>query len=454
MAKKKLNETPDDSLKVLSPEEIKEAEKTLKPAGELVPIGNEWGTALGIDQSKVNGYLLAFTPHISKIVELEDKFNKINFEEPTDADVELAKELLPLYRENRKSSDATHKSEKDSFVKEGRLLDKLKNAVLAGTSIKEDKLKEVVDFAEKKENERISALVNERRELLEAQDYDASFLTDLGIMEANRFNKLLSKATETKTALDKAVKYDEQEEQKKQELEARKKLRIDLITSVGCEWNEEKAHYSNVDDFEINLKAVNEATEEQFKEWYDAAKVKFDTRKLEEANALQAEKEKAEKITNRINAITAQGLIFDEVTGLYTGYGQTISLVQVKTLGAQGFTDWFNGAKAAVKTAKDKAAAEALELKNKQSAEKAEADRLKKAEADRVAEEKRKKDAAEALKRAPDKEKFRDFYLKLKALIIEFPIMESEAGKDAGRAFQIASHKCLDTARIEAQKLV
>ena len=78
---------------VLSADQIKEVEQNLEPSGELVPIGNEFGTAVGIADDKVNKYLLAFTPYVQGVIDLEEEFKKINFEEPSEEDVKLAKEL-------------------------------------------------------------------------------------------------------------------------------------------------------------------------------------------------------------------------------------------------------------------------------------------------------------------------------------------------------------------------
>lgn len=415
-------------VKILTPEEIKQAEANIEPPKELSIVRDQYG--IGLAKEVVDGHLNKFLPLFSQIVDLEPEFLKINTENPTDEDVKAAVDLKKKYQTVRTTTTETHKTAKADALKEGTLLDKFKNTVIAGATIKEDALKAVIDFAEKAEQERLENVSTERKTLLAAQDYDAEFLTDLGSMEQERFDRLLTKATEAKVLADKAAKFDAAEEKAEQEKKDKLDNRNKLVLSLGFVFVAENNRFESPEGF-IDQKAIENSEDDAFSKWYDQVNEKRTARLKTEEEKLAEEREKQTKITNRINAVSKLGLTFDEVSESYTGYKQTITLEAIKDLSAEAFTVLFNAAKINVNKAITAKAEEDKLAKKKQADLVAENARLKKIEDDRIAKENLEKEQAKAAALAPDKEKFRVFYDKMRALKDAIPVLESEEGQKA-----------------------
>ncbi len=448
--KKQAQAVEGETLKVMSAEEIADA---AEPCAELVKISS--GFALAIADAKIAGHVLTFSPYYADLLKLEDELVNLNPDDPTEEDAVAAKELKSKYRQIRLDSAAKKSEVKKDILVEGRLLDKLDNAVTDAAKSRELKCEAIEKHRENKENERRAEIKKTRKEALEAFDYDTDFLT-LEDMSEESYLKLLSKAQTIKEGLGAKEKLDEIEEQKRVSEADKLKSRVNLITALGFVLDTSSGMYESPDG-SIGEGAIKTTTDATFDEWATAiASVR--NKRLEAANnAANAAREKQEREKNRINAVSGAGLIYDPATEVYEGYGCCISLADIIGLNADDFTDLFKTTKEAIlkKKAADKKADDERKAEEKKT--KDENDRLKQEKADQEAKERaaaqKIKDDAEKARLAPDKEKFKAFYLSFKALVKTFPEFESEAAKLAGARFKEAVSITLKVALEEAGKL-
>jgi hypothetical protein len=390
----------------------------------LADVVKEYG--LELPDSKVDSHLRTFLPYVSKLVELETEMQAIlTAPEITPELSERAKALRGEYRTVRTGADGTKATEKKDMIIEGRFLDKINKTIADAASSKEEKCSEVEKHIENLENERIEALKKDRREKLEALDYDTEFL-NLSEMTDESFNRLLKKAEEAKLGAD-ALKQQQEAEQarlaeeqkKRQEQEQTVRNRMAQVTAIGLIYDESNRNFTGPLG-RIDQDVLEFFNDADFAKHFDPIKKRFDEDKKSKDEALKAEQEKSQRITNRINAITALGMTYNTATEQYEGYGQSIHIKHVNEFAADNFKDELDRVKSMV----DK---EKARLKKIDDEAKAETVRLQQAEAKRKEQEQQAAEQKRLLALAPDKDKFKAFYTAFKEF--KAPEMTSDAGK-------------------------
>lgn len=407
---------------------IEEAEVIELPM-ELVEIKQEYG--LSVPDDTVNKHVLTYAPYFKQLVDLESELTDLLTKEITPETANEAASLRKKYMKIRTGSDDQKKEDKKHINAEGKFLDTVFNRIKAGAETKEAKCKEIEQHLEKLETQRLEALKAERKAVLAALDYDTDFLT-VEDMSEESFNKLVTKATETFNAMKAKTEQDQKDEADKEAKRQRKTDRVNDLAKVGLFFNSDTEFYEGKLG-RVSLSVVESWEDDDFNKTFSLIETAFENEAQAEADRIAEEKAKAERITNRINAITRLGLTYDTVLETYTGFGQSIALEYVKTAEAQDFTDVFNTAKSVVdkKKSEEKKAEEERARKEKET--KAENERLRKIEEDRVKKEKEAKDKEESEKKAaalaPDVDKLRALYVLVKT--IQVPEMKTAEGKAA-----------------------
>lgn len=435
MAKKKIADptVEEGKLTVIS---ASEAEPFETPK-ELAPVVAEYGLTLADD--KVHKHVVTFSPFVKSLVDYEAELTPLLSIEHTPERAALAKELQTKYQKVRTGALNVKKQEKEEIVVEGRFLDKLNKVIEEAAAIKEAQCAEIVNLEETLENARKESLKTYRKTALEALDYDTDFM-DLVNMPEESFLKILGKAKEIKEGLDSKKQKDVEEEAERTRRANVKLTRINALAALGMAFDLDLQGYEGLPGF-LGLGMVNDGDDKAFEIAIAELRNKAAELKATKEENDRKEKEAKDRITNRINAVTKLGLTYDTVLESYVGYEQKITLKQVQELPAQDFTDTFELARDMVAKAKKvesdaqaKKDQEAAEVKKKADADAAEVKRLQELEKKRIADEKAEKDKkaaeAKALLLAPDKEKFKAFYVALKA--VQVPDFATEEGKIVG----------------------
>jgi len=414
--------------KIVKADVIEEAEIIEEPTA-LVELRQEYGLKLA--NEKVDLHVMTYTPYFKQLVDLETEMSQLLVKEVNAETEKEAKELRKKYSAIRIAAEKQKKADKAEINLEGGFLDKVNKRIEEGAKAKEAQCEEIETMMQKQEEARKDALKNERKQALDEYGYDTDFL-NLSDMTVESFDRLLAKAKELHEAVQEKSEREQAEQAEKDRLRARKEARVKELALIGLFFNSDLGGYEGTSGF-VGLGAVEGQDEENFTRTYEAIeKVYLDAKQAEE-DRLAAEKEKAERITNRINAITKLGLVYNTSTETYEGYGQAITLSNVQGLEAQDFTDTFAVIKSVVdkKKADDKKAEE--ERNKKEEETRKENERLRKEkEAKEKAELEAKQKAereAKAAAAAPDVDKLRALYKVLKDLSL--PEMVTVEGKAA-----------------------
>lgn len=240
-----------------------------------------------IGDSVKNKYL----PFLTVIYDVKDQASRINFENPTEIDELLARELRLKLVPNRTSADKFKKQEKSEKAMLNKLEDICYNLIETQSKLLESKLSEIENFQANKQKQIIADLVEQRITKLTGivenpQIYPLDKMTDKDFEDFLKSQTLLKqqKEQEEKLKIEQLNLYNSRKEQ--------------LIPF----WNFLKHDHKSADfgmlpedSFQIIL---NEA-----KQLYDAdQKAKAD---------LKAENEKLQKIQDRFTQLTKAGLSND-----------------------------------------------------------------------------------------------------------------------------------------------
>ena len=254
----------------------------------------------GLEESKAQQVSDMFKPMLDKMVALEDEYNGIvNLDISVDT-CRRAKELRLKYVKVRTGTAEIHKGLKDFYLKGGRFVDAWKNAQLAASQGKENKLIEIEGYYENIEKEKIKKIAEERTNILSQYNFE-SIPENIGMMKDDIWSNFLSGIKTSyeleKAAEEKADKDRLELERKTQTFRSRKDSLIPfsmfgVIESLSLETTE--------DEFNKILKYGNEE------------KQKFDTEQLrvkEENDRLKKENETAElKRLNEEKKIQAENI--------------------------------------------------------------------------------------------------------------------------------------------------
>lgn len=182
----------------------------------------------GLEESKAAQIEAQFKPMLDKMVELEVEYNRIlsmPIESPETA--AAAKNLLKQYVKVRTGTFDIHKVQKAFYLAGGRFVDGWKNAQLFASQGIEEKLSNIVNYADNLEKERIKKLETERIEIL--TPYTSIMPAGLGVLPEDVFQNYL---TGVKVAHEAKIKAEQQAEIERQlklkrEAEEREAQRIE-----------------------------------------------------------------------------------------------------------------------------------------------------------------------------------------------------------------------------------
>ena len=166
----------------------------------------------GLEETKAKQIEEAFKPMLEKMTELEAEFNEIVKLEITPVTVKKAKELRLKYVKVRTGTANIHKELKTFYLSGCRFIDGWKNAQSFASQGNEDKLKQIEDYYENLEKERIAKIQDERAsELIPFLENHDVIPSDLGSMNTVVWINLLAGAKANHNAKIEAEKKAEED---------------------------------------------------------------------------------------------------------------------------------------------------------------------------------------------------------------------------------------------------
>lgn len=233
---------------------------------------------------------------------------KMDLDNPETA--EQAKTLRILIVKNRTQGIVPwHKKSKDYFLNGGRFIDSIKNVEIEVNERMERTLKEIEDYAEKKEKERLDAIYNERYEIIKDYIQFVPSGVDLKYIDVLEFKNVLKAAKLMHKADLEEKEEARKEEEKKESLrkigESRRKLLLDywyLMSDVERKVNFSVQSEKDFKGFLQTLKNIKETEDKKIKAQ------QAENEKLRKQNEALAQKEKERVAKEQLEAKQAREL--------------------------------------------------------------------------------------------------------------------------------------------------
>lgn len=248
----------------------------------------------GIEKSKVNELMGNLPQIVKERSVLEKQFDQvIKLDIKNNETAKQAHDLRLLIQKNRtKGVNVWHKTSKDYFLKGGQFIDAIKRREIAVNERMENDLLEIEKYQERKEEERIQKIREER--FLELTKYERTAGgIDVGLMDDDIWSLYLSGV---KTSYDLRKKAEKEAEAERIENERLDKLEKDRAIELAPyrDFNKSEDDIRNMpeQDYQIKLSSIKEVKKE-----YDLAqeKVRIENERLKK-EAKKKEKEQQAEI--------------------------------------------------------------------------------------------------------------------------------------------------------------
>ena len=395
----------------------------------------------GLDKTKSQVLLENFSGYFEMAADWERKAGELvitSIEQKNE--MKLAREGRLFLKDKRIAVEKTRKQLKEASLREGQTIDAIAKVLTNLITPIEKDLEEKEKFAEIQEAKRIEALKDARTRELEPYVEFVPYGLNLGTMDDDNYNKVLSGAKLQKQAKEEADRKAEQERIAFENLvKQRKEREIELLNIDGVKsnpnntftlTNDENTDFSHVIDF----KDILDCDDEKFKSYKDeflatAESNKAYREKLKaEREQLRKEAEERERqlAAEREKAEAERKAIEDKARKEREEHERQLQIEREKQA--------------------------KLESERRAEQAKLEAERLE-TERKAAAEKRAKEEAERRAKNAPDKEKLLAFALQVEKLVYSAPEIKSE---EAGSILDFAEITLKDAVkyiRINADKL-
>lgn len=272
-----------------------------------------------IEESKALKIKATFEPMVKMLEEFENQYNSI----VKDSEKEITKELTEKAKRLRLDvgkvrikTDELRKTEKEEYLRAGKAIDGVSNILKWAVSEKENKLKEIEDYFEIQEQERLEKLQQDRAEKL-LKYVENAFELSLSSMEEDVFNAYFQtkkKEHEDRIVAEKKAEEEriEQERLYKLKLERNDELKLywkfvpgnhpDFESLSDSEWSDFLAEMKNAkesyDKEQEEIKQEKERLEKEAKK----RQAQIEKERLERVKAEKLELEKREKLQAELKA--------------------------------------------------------------------------------------------------------------------------------------------------------
>ena len=263
--------------------------------GALDKIVKESGLQL-VEADQIKG---AYLPFLEQFAEVVNEASKINAENPTKLDEEIASKLRKRTVKIRTGAEALKEDRKKIHLIKGALEQSSYNVIKNTALLAEEAFRNVEEFSAKKEAARKEALRIERLDLLKPY-CDTPEFYPLGEMDESGFNDLLNGM---KLQAEAKVKAEQDRLEAERLLaEQKEKERIAYEAEQERIRKENEALKAEAERKEKELQKEREAAAKKLAEEQAKAKAEADKIAAENAAKLKAEKERADKIAAELKA--------------------------------------------------------------------------------------------------------------------------------------------------------
>lgn len=378
---------------------------------ELAELKN---SVTGLSVDKADKILMAFAPSMTRLTELSQEMEKINFTTPTDFDAEVAGSLRKKLVKVRTGAADEKDSQKELIKIEDKLIMSSFNLIKSACELKENRLREVEEF-QKREQERLMLIKQEERSAL-LKPYNQAFdKVMIGAMSEEVFSNYLAGVKASHEAKIEAERKAEEQ-----------RLEQERITNLHNQRKEALIHvwgFLSVDQRTMNFGILSG---EDFTQLLHGAEEK----KVVDEKEREKERAEAERLRKENEAAQAKAKAEREEAEAKLRAEQEKARKEKEA--------------AELKAKQEREALEAQLAKERAEKARIEAEQKAKAEAEqkqKEAEEKALKLAEKKAANAPDKEKLEAYRLSVLALSI--PKTKTEAGKSAIYHISIAQNNLL-----------
>ena len=264
-------------------------------------------TEYGLEEQKAQQIAQMFKPMLDQMEALEVQYNHVMEMEMSPERQELAREIRLAYVKVRTGTDKIHKELKAFYLQGGRFVDGWKNAQRMASLGNEEKLKEIEDYYENLEKEKVARLYQERKE--ELQRYTEFIPMELGQMDEQVWQNYLAGAKhtheETKRIEAKMEEERKEEERKKAERERKRNQELDRLRKERKKKEAELAEERRIQEEKLaKERKEREEAQRKLKEKEEAErKAKEEEEARIQAELKKGDQDKMEDLVKDLNRI-------------------------------------------------------------------------------------------------------------------------------------------------------
>jgi len=254
----------------------------------------------GVTASKAEQIEAVFVPMVSMLKEFEADFHQVMDDSVLEIDDALCKRAKRLRLDIatvRHATEKERKAQKEEFLRAGKAIDGVSNILQYAVREKEDKLKEIENFFELKEANRIQKLYDSRLDELTPYMLESTHVPDLGTMDEDVWIHFRDGMKSAHDARIKAEKQAEADRVAKAKADAAEKERLEeeaAQAKMDAAAARIEADKAKEEAAKVKREAAAEAKARQDKEDADA-KVKADAEQAERDRIAAEEADKKRK---------------------------------------------------------------------------------------------------------------------------------------------------------------
>lgn len=226
-----------------------------------------------------------FEPMTEALERMEPEYNEIIAMEVNEESAKKAKVLRLLMVKARTAADKKRKEQKEYFLQAGRAIDGAFNIFKAAVSPKEDRLKDIELFEERRIEAEQKQLQEDREAELRKYDFDGSTM-DLGRMEPAVWTNFLTGTKSNYEAVQKAEKDAADQKKKEDRQKAVKDARLKRLFKMGLVFNGDSLVYEDINFHHTDVLCMTDgefdkaaAGAEERKKVIDKTNIVFEDRK-------------------------------------------------------------------------------------------------------------------------------------------------------------------------------
>jgi hypothetical protein len=255
-------------------------------------------TEYGLDENRAKEVEVAFTPAIIERDALLDVYQNLLTLEITPAVCEQAGELRKKLVKIRTNIGRIHQSEKAFYLAGGKFVDAWKNKNIAPIEMMESNLSDIELHYVRIENARISALGEERSQLV--AKYTTAIPSGLAMMEQETFDSLLLGIKAGYEAKIKAEKELAEEMERKKEAD---RIEMARLSAENKRLEAERIRHQQAIAEQVKLaEAEAKAKQDEINRLRSEAIAK-EKKELEEAKRIKAEEAKAKRAPDKVKML-------------------------------------------------------------------------------------------------------------------------------------------------------